>query len=839
MADKVVGIKIDVQDSGRLSQLEQNLVKLGQRRRELNKLVREGTTLTDREAKELGELGTQAQATRNKINDLKNGILKQNDALKKNSGFVAGVRKGMGQWAISMIGITSAIAGVTKLVGSAAKIFKDFEKANSKLQSVLGATSDEMKKLKFQAKELGSVTSFTASQVTELQTEFAKLGFPTKEILNMTESTLAAAAAMGSGLGEQAALTGATIKAFGLSSEDAARVNDVLAKSTSRSALDFSKLNTSMSTIAPVASKLGFGLEDTVALLGNLSDSGFDASTAATATRNIMLKLADSSSVLGKRLNEPVKDLPSLIKGLKQLTNEGVDLSEALELTDVRSVAAFSTFLSGTDSLEKLSDELNNANGAAKEMADTMLDNLAGDTEKAKSAWEGFVLSVESGDGIISKALRSLVQDFTGLFSGLTKFNRTLKEVELEKLSHQFKVFADTGKQAAKDVVSDFKKAGIEGDNLTAAIERATVKAKENYKQAKARKDLNMSISYFEEWKALKKLLNPTEKNTEETDAELSDKEKEAINEKARKRAEAQREAQRKALSDIEQQEAQDLEGEEGMSLDDFDAIIEKNENLLALDQEFLDAKKAQREQAIFDEIEAEEEAANKVREFERLKRDARRATFDITADFFNLGASLAKEGSIEQKALASAAALVQTYQAAQAAYLSQLSIPTPSAPFRAAAAAAVATATGLANVAKINAVKAQRGMLIQGNSHAMGGVPFSVDGQLGFEAEGGEAIINKKSTQMFRPLLSAINEAGGGVSFAKGGKIKKFQNGGIPNNLSVSSAQQGFLQRQLNLEEFSSTIIEGINNKQVINVASNTSDVATEVFNTQSEATF
>ena len=167
------------------------------------------------------------------------------------------------------------------------------------------------------------------------------------------------------------------------------------------------------------------------------------------------------------------------------------------------------------------------------------------------------------------------------------------------------------------------------------------------------------------------------------------------------------------------------------------------------------------------------------------------------------------------------------------------MSIPTPSAPFRAAAAAAVATATGLANVAKINAVKAQRGMLIQGNSHALGGVPFSVDGQLGFEAEGGEAIINKKSTQMFRPLLSAINEAGGGVSFAKGGKIKKFQNGGIPNNLSVSSAQQGFLQRQLNLEEFSSTIIEGINNKQVINVASNTSDVATEVFNTQSEATF
>ena len=305
--------------------------------------------------------------------------------------------KGLGntlRTGLGFLGLTAGIAGVARLITSSVAIFKDFEAANSKLKSVLGATKDEMKSLSDQAKELGSVTSFTASQVTDLQTEFAKLGFPTQDILNMTASTLDAAAAMGSQLGEQAALTGATIKAFGLTSKDAARVNDVLAKSTARSALDFSKLNSSMSTIAPVANALGFGLEDTVALLGNLSDSGFDASSAATATRNIMLKLADSSSVLGKRLKEPVKDLPSLVKGLRQLSSEGVDLSEALELTDVRSVAAFSTFLKGTDSLERLSAELNNANGSAKEMADTMLNNLSGDITKATSAWEGFWNSV-------------------------------------------------------------------------------------------------------------------------------------------------------------------------------------------------------------------------------------------------------------------------------------------------------------------------------------------------------------------------------------------------------------------------------------------------------------
>jgi hypothetical protein len=62
------------------------------------------------------------------------------------------------------------------------------------------------------------------------------------------------------------------------------------------------------------------------------------------------------------------------------------------------------------------------------------------------------------------------------------------------------------------------------------------------------------------------------------------------------------------------------------------------------------------------------------------------------------------------------------------------------------------------------------RGGMFVGNSHANGGVKFRVGGRI-MEAEGGEAIINKKSTSMFRPVLSAINSYNGnGVKFADGG---------------------------------------------------------------------
>lgn len=90
----------------------------------------------------------------------------------------------------------------------------------------------------------------------------------------------------------------------------------------------------------------------------------------------------------------------------------------------------------------------------------------------------------------------------------------------------------------------------------------------------------------------------------------------------------------------------------------------------------------------------------------------------------------------------------------------------------------AIAAAMGAIQIATIAAEplpKASRGTLLQGKSHAEGGIKI--------EAEGGEAIINKRSTAHFRPLLSAINEWGGGVKFA---------NGGIPLDGGYSVRQAG-----------------------------------------------
>ncbi len=289
---------------------------------------------------------------------------------------------------LGMVIMTQVIGAFKQLTN----IIQDFERANSKLASVLGTTIDGVSRLTDQAKYLGRTTTATASQVTGLQTELAKLGFTQDVIEKLTPSVLKFAKAVDTDLSSAAAFAGAAMRMFNKDADQAEAVMASFAVATTKSALDFHKLEASLSTVGPVANAFGFSLEETTALLGQLSNAGFDASSAATATRNILLNLADANGDLAKALGGPVTNLDELVNGLNKLNAEGVDLAKALELTDNRSVTAFSTFLNGSDSILALRDSITDCTDDFQQMAATMADNAAGSFAGFQSAVEGLIL---------------------------------------------------------------------------------------------------------------------------------------------------------------------------------------------------------------------------------------------------------------------------------------------------------------------------------------------------------------------------------------------------------------------------------------------------------------
>ena len=343
--------------------------------------------------------------------------------------------------------ITQNILGAFK---NAFNIIVDFEAETTRLASILGLPKDGIEDLSKAARELGASTSYSAAEVTQLQIELAKLGFAKQDILDMSSSVLKFAKTVGTDLASAAAFSGAALRIFG---RDASQTEDTLATfavATTKTALDFSKLNTALSTVGPVAAAMGVSLEDTVALLGQLSNAGFDASSAATATRNIFLKLADSNGDLAKALGGPATSAEELATGLRKLNDEGIDLAKALDLTDTQSVAAFSTFLDGADTLVDLRASISGVTEEFDKMSDTANDNVSTALAGLQSASEELILKIGLG---LAGPLKGLVDFMTKLVTGVGNSLKAIKTflvvVTTALVAYKTTVLASIGIQKA------------------------------------------------------------------------------------------------------------------------------------------------------------------------------------------------------------------------------------------------------------------------------------------------------------------------------------------------------------------------------------------------------
>ena len=361
-------------------------------------------------------------------------------------GFIKNMAAGLSKYAG---GIMIAFAAAKRLVGGfmeAYKTISNFEQANANLASILGATSDQMEVLEKAAIQLGSSTRYSASQVTGLQTELAKLGFTVKEITDMSPAVLNFAGSVGTDLASAASLAGVALRSFNLQSDQTEDALGTMAVACNKSALSFEYLQNSFSTIAPVAKTYGLSLKDTIALLGTLANAGFDASSAATATRNILLNLSDTNGKLAKALGGSVHSFEDIMAAMKKLRDQGVDLNTTLELTDKRSVAAFNTFLDGAESAITLRGELEDVNSELQRMAEQRANTVEGAIDGMKSAWEGLVLSFRNSTGTFAKVFKFLTDGINGI--------RDLMDPEGSIEERSSKMYAEVFRDVGNEFIS-------------------------------------------------------------------------------------------------------------------------------------------------------------------------------------------------------------------------------------------------------------------------------------------------------------------------------------------------------------------------------------------------
>lgn len=378
------------------------------------------------------------------------------------SGMAGGLRQLM-----SAFGVFGGIYLFANAVMSAFKTVKDFDKANADLAATMGKTRKEITALTNDQKRLGATTKFTATEVAGLQKEFAKLGFSQKEILNATEATLALAAAVDTDLANAAMVSGATLRGFGMDASEMARVTDVMASSFTKSALDIENFRESMKYVAPIAGQTGVSIEFATAMLGKLADAGVKGSQAGTSLRRILTEMAKTG-------------LPAA-QAFDKVAKSGISVTDAMDEVGRTAQTALLVLSKSKDGVNELAKALENAGGSAQKMADEQLNSLQGQITLLSSAWDGFILSLNKGDGVIANTFKLLIKYITGAVNGLNRLMASsaenFKSDALSAYNVQFK--ADVEEYGR--ISSEFQK------KLQA--KRSSEKAEENIKIIKAEID--------------------------------------------------------------------------------------------------------------------------------------------------------------------------------------------------------------------------------------------------------------------------------------------------------------------------------------------------------------
>ena len=368
--------------------------------------------------KEVQELGT----AYNKNAKAMQGATKSAEKMNKSGSKLVSTFKSAAVAIAAAFAVRAIVGAVKGIVSS----FAEFEAQMSAVKAISGATEEEFANLSAEALKLGSTTVFTATQVAQLQEEFARLGFSTEEIDLATASTLDLAAATGESLANSAQVAGTTLRAFNLDASLTKNVTDVMAASFTTTALNLDRFTQSMKFVAPVARAVGFTLEETTALLGQLANNGLSGSIAGNALKNIMLKLGDANSKLAKKLGGPVVGTEQLAVAMQKLSAQGFSATEAVALLDKRSAPAFLALIKNIDGIQDSVEILNNAEGAVTRMAAIRLDNLTGDMTLLKSASEG--LSIALGDKF-DTSMRGSIFSLTNFIQSITESESALNGI--------------------------------------------------------------------------------------------------------------------------------------------------------------------------------------------------------------------------------------------------------------------------------------------------------------------------------------------------------------------------------------------------------------------------
>ena len=331
--------------------------------------------------------------------------------------------------ALTGMGKVLSTAVTLPLLGIAAtsiKVGNEFQAQMSRVQAIAGATGGELDQMKRQAIELGAKTAFSAKEAAQGMENLASAGFQVNEIMDAMPGVLDLAAVSGGDVAASSEAMASSLRAFGLEAGQAGHVADVFARAAADTNAETVDMAEAMKYVAPVAHSMGLSLEETAASIGIMADAGIKGSQAGTTLRGALSRIAKPTKAMVKSmdqlgvsfydangkmipLREQIAQLKTATAGLTQEERN----RHLVTLYGQNSLSGMLALLdAGPEKLDKMTNALINSDGAAREMAETMQDNLASKIEQMGGAFESAAIVIQQ---ILEPALTKVVGGITKL----------------------------------------------------------------------------------------------------------------------------------------------------------------------------------------------------------------------------------------------------------------------------------------------------------------------------------------------------------------------------------------------------------------------------------------
>lgn len=349
--------------------------------------------------------------------------------------------------------IVAAFASIAAASAAALKsvisVGSSFQSSMSQVAATMGMSaneiannSEEYKKLSEAAKEMGATTKFSATEAADALNYLALAGYSVNDSVSMLPKILDVAAAGGMDLAKASDMVTDAMSALGLSLDEADSFIDKLARTSQKSNTSVSQLGEAILQIGGTAKSLAGGVSELDTALGILANNGIKASEGGIALRQVILNLtAPSEKAAGfmEEIGLKAYDAYGNMKPLNQIFSELNDiLSEyntqqakdnvLTSIFDARQLKSARALLSGYgEAWDDLYENIENAEGAAHRMAETMQENLTGAITIAKSALEGVqVTAFEALEKNLTKSVKVAT-------SSIDELNKTLQTPEMQK----------------------------------------------------------------------------------------------------------------------------------------------------------------------------------------------------------------------------------------------------------------------------------------------------------------------------------------------------------------------------------------------------------------------